>query len=272
VLALQDTIANRPKGKPTNAKKPDPEKVGVEQPASEKVETKTIEIEEGTSGHVVATTAERTKDPEENNSEVQVRVATDGSAVEDVVTAEAKKGYDLLVVGLDNVTAKGGAFHKDITRVASAFEGPLAVVVGRKDHLKDPEHAPLNILVPVAGTEVSRRAAEVAIALARACKAPVTAIYVSPPKTGNGGQRSRRQEQVILKDTVEVAEQLDYEIKTGAQAGVALDKAIATTVKRGNHNLVVMGVSRRTGEALDFGDTAAAVLENVDASILFVAT
>jgi hypothetical protein len=33
-----------------------------------------------------------------------------------------------------------------------------------------------------------------------------------------------------------------------------------------------MGVSRRTGDILDFGDTATAVLENADSSILFVAS
>jgi nucleotide-binding universal stress UspA family protein len=146
-------------------------------------------------------------------------------------------------------------------------------MVGRNGHLEDPQHAPLNILVPVAGTDMSRRAAEIAIALGRACKAPVTAIYVAP-KTSSGkrARRSRKQEQAILKDTVEVADKSDYEIKTAIQASVAPDKAIVTTAKRGGHNLVVMGVSRRAGEALDFGDTAAAVLDSLDASVLFVAT
>jgi K+:H+ antiporter len=38
------------------------------------------------------------------------------------------------------------------------------------------------------------------------------------------------------------------------------------------HDLIVMGVSRRAGDALDFGDTAAAVLDSADCSILFVAS
>ncbi len=259
--------------RPARKKRPDPQKMGIESPASEKVETRKIEIEEGSIGQIVEATAAQTRDPEENKAEVEVRAATDGRAVEDIVAAEARKGYDVLVVGIDNITAKGGAFHKDATRITSAFEGPLAVVVGRDAHLQDPQHAPMDILVPVAGTDVSRRAAEVAIALGRASKAPVTAIYVSPrSSSGARGRRSRGQEQAILKDIVEVADRFDYEIKTAVQASVAPDKAIVTTAKRGGHNLIVMGVSRRAGDALDFGDTAATVLENLDASILFVAT
>ena len=38
------------------------------------------------------------------------------------------------------------------------------------------------------------------------------------------------------------------------------------------HNLIVMGVGRRPGEKLFFGDTAAALLEKSDRSLLFVAT
>jgi nucleotide-binding universal stress UspA family protein len=43
-------------------------------------------------------------------------------------------------------------------------------------------------------------------------------------------------------------------------------------VKKHGHDLIVMGVSRRPGDNLFFGDTAAAVLENAPASIVFVAS
>ena len=43
-------------------------------------------------------------------------------------------------------------------------------------------------------------------------------------------------------------------------------------VKKHGHDLIVMGVSRRPGDKLFFGDTAAAVLENAPASIVFVAS
>jgi nucleotide-binding universal stress UspA family protein len=38
------------------------------------------------------------------------------------------------------------------------------------------------------------------------------------------------------------------------------------------HDLVVVGVTRRLGETLFFGNTAAAILEKSDQSILFLGT
>jgi nucleotide-binding universal stress UspA family protein len=52
----------------------------------------------------------------------------------------------------------------------------------------------------------------------------------------------------------------------------APDNAIVSATRRNGYDLLVMGVSRRTGDILDFGDTATAVLENADSSILFVAS
>ena len=47
--------------------------------------------------------------------------------------------------------------------------------------------------------------------------------------------------------------------------------AIVREAKRG-YDLVVLGVSRRPGDTLFFGDTAASVLERSDTSNLFVAS
>lgn len=42
--------------------------------------------------------------------------------------------------------------------------------------------------------------------------------------------------------------------------------------RRGRHSLIVMGVSRRPGDSLYFGNTAEAVLAKTDRSILFIAS
>jgi hypothetical protein len=91
-----------------------------------------------------------------------------------VVTKEARKGYDLLVIGVERTTAAHGGFH-EITRMAAGFNGPLAVAVARGSHLQAPPEPRLNILAPVRGNKVSRRGAEVALALARAGTSAVTA-------------------------------------------------------------------------------------------------
>jgi nucleotide-binding universal stress UspA family protein len=56
------------------------------------------------------------------------------------------------------------------------------------------------------------------------------------------------------------------------RANVATEEAILEEMARRRHNLVVMGVGRRPGEKLFFGDTAAALLEKSGSSLMFVAS
>ena len=76
----------------------------------------------------------------------------------------------------------------------------------------------LSILVPVNGTEPSRRAAEIAIAMARATKASLTALYVAVRTDGKRavrrGLRTRRHEEAILKDIVAFADGYNMSIRT----------------------------------------------------------
>ncbi len=234
---------------------------------------------EVTSAEVVKAAAETTRSPDRDEtplSRVEVTVRAHARSTEDAVASEAKKGYDLLLIGTEQTRAKSGGFHPDVTRVASAFEGPLMLVAGGEAHLERPEHCPARILVPVAGTDVSRRAAEVAIAIGRACNALVTVLYVSGTKpNGRGGRRgvrARRHEQAILKDIVEIADRYDAAVKTAVRADTAADEAILGEAKTGGHDLIVMGVNRRPGDKLFFGDTAASVFEHAPSSIVFVAT
>jgi K+:H+ antiporter len=216
---------------------------------------------------------------EDARKRLDVTVRESQAPLEEAVAKEAKKGYGLLFVGIEHTRTKDGAFHPEIGRIASAFEGPMAIVAAMGPHIERPEQSPRRILVPVNGTDVSRRAAEFAIAVARVSETPITALYVSNPqpaaKANNAWHRrslrQRRYEQAILKDVVELADQYDQTIKTAVRADVAPDKAILTEAKRGGHDLIVMGVSRRPGK-LFFGDTATTVFANSPASIVFLAT
>jgi nucleotide-binding universal stress UspA family protein len=130
----------------------------------------------------------------------------DSIAPEAAVTKEARKGYDFLVIGIESSVAARGGFHEQIARIATGFEGPLAVAVARGPHLQKPPDHRLNILVPVRGNEASRRGAEVALALARAGTGAVTALYVMGTVGLGAAQRrlkratiSRRHEKTILK-------------------------------------------------------------------------
>ncbi len=249
----------------------DGDKTGSKQ---EKTKEPGDRVEETVKAAAEDTTLAQSSDDEP--APVDVTIRKHNAASGEAVAEEAKKGYDLLVVGVENTRVKNGGFHQDVSRIASAFEGPLAIVAGNGDHLRQPQQSPLHILVPVTGNEVSRRAADVAIAIARACDCPITALYVATTSVSNGrkrrGFRARQQEQAIMRDVVEMADRHDVTTRTAVHADVAPHEAILAEVKKRGHDLIVMGVSRRPGDKLFFGDTAAAVLEKSPASIVFVAS
>ena len=193
----------------------------------------------------------------------------------DVIAAEAEKGYDLMIIGVEKTTHRGKDFHESVTSLAKGFDGPLAITAVRSD-LSEKPGGKLSILVPVNGTEPSRRAADVAITMARATKASLTVLYVAVRAAGKEsvrrGLRTRRHEEAILKDIVAIADGYNMAIRTAVLADNAADEAILNEAARRKNNLIVMGVGRRPGEKLFFGDTASSLLEDAECSLLFVAS
>jgi Kef-type K+ transport system membrane component KefB/nucleotide-binding universal stress UspA family protein len=211
----------------------------------------------------------------------------------DAVAGEARKGYDLMVVGIAKTRNPKGGFSKDISAITSSFEGPLAVVDSQNSGRVLPSDRYDRILIPVNGSDVSRRAAEVGLTLARASDAEVTALYVirSASSAGNGKSTARkndprkdassrtasrkrakrRSEQAVLQDIAALADRYEVKIRSTTRVNLAPDQAILREAKRG-YDLIVLGVSRRPGDTLFFGNTAASVLDHSETSNLFVAS
>jgi len=192
------------------------------------------------------------------------------------IAAESRKGYDFFVIGIANVRDPKGGFSKDLSRITQGFEGPLALVDIRDGaHLARQRRG--RILIPVSGTEVSRRGVEVGLTLARANDAQVTALYVtrtnSPARRSSAPRRlvTRRDELAVLNDIAALSERYDVPLRTSTRADMAPDEAILREAGRG-YDLVVLGVSRRPGDILFLGNTTAAVLERSPTSNLFVAS
>jgi nucleotide-binding universal stress UspA family protein len=190
---------------------------------------------------------------------------------EEAIKIEAKKGYDLLFIGLEKMKSPSGSFDSRIDEIVAAFEGPMATVMAGGKQLEKPTSKTLDVLVPITGTDVSRRAAEIAFSLGKG--ATVTALYVeqrSWVKAGSG--RLSRQARTILNDIAEMASRYKVKIETRKVSGVRPANAILNEAKAGEHDLIVMGVSRRPGEKLYFGDTPTAVLTKSPCSLLFLST
>jgi K+:H+ antiporter len=76
----------------------------------------------------------------------------------------------------------------------------------------------------------------------------------------------------ILKEIVEMASRQGIKIRTRTVHRANPANAIFSEAKKEQHDLIVMGVSRRQGEKLFFGDTVAAVLSKRTSSILLLST
>jgi nucleotide-binding universal stress UspA family protein len=214
--------------------------------------------------------------PEEERKAIDIITKSADEKPEEVIAEEAGKGYDILFVGIQRTLARGGEIHPDVSRLTAKFEGPLAVVDARNGHAETPLDGELKILAPVNGTNTARNAAEVALVIAQASKAPVTVLFVSQRAPGakktRRGMRTRRHEQAILKDIAGLAESYGVQCRTAILADIAADDAIVKETERGKHNLIVLGPSRRAGDTLFFGDTTASVLEKSKASLVIVSS
>src|SRR5664280_1052407 len=250
----------------------DDDKKSAKEEKVDKVQEKKAEKAGDTVKQAAELIKSKQKDEEKVDTPVAVTTIVHEAPGPDVIAAEAEKGYDLMLIGVEKTAHRGKDFHESVTSLAKGFDGPLAITAVRGDLSKNPG-GKLNILVPVNGTEPSRRAAEVAITMARANKAPLTVLYVAVGKPGaRRGIRSRRHEEAILKDIVAIADGYNMSIRTALRADVAPDEAILKESARHKHNLIVMGVGRRPGEILFFGDTASSLLKNAECSLLFVAS
>jgi nucleotide-binding universal stress UspA family protein len=222
-----------------------------------------------------STTLEAHPDEEKPGS-VHVITRTNGSGSVADVASEARRGYDLLIVGIDKTRDRRGGFSEEISRVAEGFEGPLIIVDAGSEKASHASQDGGKILIPVNGTEASRRALEVGLTMARARHAKVTTLYVTRPGgrglSGAARRRvTRRDQRAFLDDIDDLADRYEVDVHSTTRADMAPDEAILRELKRG-YDLIVLGANKRPGERLFFGDTAAAVLDRASTPRLFVAS
>jgi nucleotide-binding universal stress UspA family protein len=202
-------------------------------------------------------------EPDPEKVHLTARVPLDAAA--DVVKDEARKGYDLMFIGLESSIEEDGGFIPAVTELAAGFQGPLAVFANEAD---GPLTGRSRLLVPVNGSPQSRRGAETAFAMARATGAHVHVLFVSQT---DGSRRTRIREERVLKDMAELGERYDVAVTTRISARSAAAEAILKEARR-NFAMIVMGVSARPGEELFFGNTATQVLKGWKRPILLLAS
>lgn len=202
-------------------------------------------------------------EPNPEKVHLTARVPLDPAA--DVVKDEARKGYDLMFIGMANSIEEDGGFAPVVTELSAGFEGPLAVFANEGEGRLDRRS---RILVPVSGSPQSRHAAELAFALARATGARVHILFVSQT---DGRSRTRLREERVLKDMAQLGERYDVAAITRISPRSAAAEAILREARR-NFAMIVMGASARPGDELFFGNTATQVLKGWKKPLLLLAS
>jgi nucleotide-binding universal stress UspA family protein len=231
--------------------------------------------DEGSLEAVVKNAAKSIAEADEDSSgniEITTRVPKERPA--EAIEDEAKKGFDLLVVGMDKTLNGKGGFDRKIENICDGFRNPMAIAVAKGSHLMRPAGPGFRILVPVSGSAVSRRGAEVAVALAHVSRNPLRVVYVSTTRdkgSRRGTSISLGREEGVLKDAAAAAARYNVDVSTVLRAHTAPELAILQEIRSSNADLVVLGVDRIAGEKLDFGGVAHAVLSKSKASVLLIA-
>jgi Kef-type K+ transport system membrane component KefB/nucleotide-binding universal stress UspA family protein len=231
---------------------------------------KGVATESAKDGHRAAT--EETDDVRPDKVEVSARA--EKSETTGALAKESEKGYDLLFVGVEKMREPDGTFSPALERIVAGFEGPLALAIS-----DDGAHAlsakAFNMLVPVNGTEASRRGAEIAFALSPATGGKVTALHVAQ-RSGTGerarrGSARRRAEKAVLDDTAALGRRYGYdEIQIAVRTKIDPDAAIVAEAERIGADLIVIGASRRIGDTFYLGQTIANVLSEWKGAIVLV--
>ncbi|MFN2455609.1 MAG: cation:proton antiporter [Pyrinomonadaceae bacterium] len=211
----------------------------------------------------------------------KVTTQTSAAEISALVLNEAKKGYDMLFLGVEHSFGNGdgdhhsgAAFNHSIEKIIRDFKGALAIVMAKGTSLNEPLESSFNILVPTTGTDYSRRAAEIAISIAKACGCGVTAMHVSPPPEELGVLRRPRESfnmgRALVKDIQAIGQREGVDVKTLVKVRRTPEAAILRQIKRGHHNLVVLGVKVRPGDKLFFGHSTTALLERTPCPLVVV--
>lgn len=199
-----------------------------------------------------------------------------GRNVADIILAEARRGYQLLVLGATrDERGTGALFNSIVDRVVQ--EAPCATLVVRGSD--SAVEAPLrHVLVPTIGTEYSRHAVEVACTVAAHVEALVTIVYVvttSPEEMMTEEQMRHLGDiaQEIIDGQADLGRSFGAQVDTRVLIGRTSEQAIIEFIEAHAIDLVVVGSNLRpiSGRAF-FGRRVEALLAKAPCPVAVVSS
>jgi nucleotide-binding universal stress UspA family protein len=195
------------------------------------------------------------------------------SVEREAIEKEASKGYSIAFVGIERpLRNSGDRFVTQIDNLLAACDGPLAIAIASPSRAATP-NATGHIMVPTGGSEVSRLATEIAIALVRASGSPLTVLHVVEPDEDTEVLRGRtptRTNTSVPKEVRSRAKRAGVNISTVTLSSARPDKAILRMSNSERFDLVVVGIDLKIGEKWFVGPRSRALIRNVRAPLLLI--
>jgi Kef-type K+ transport system membrane component KefB/nucleotide-binding universal stress UspA family protein len=216
---------------------------------------------------------------ERTSSSIQIAAVARPGDGETAISEVSRQGFDLLWVGTEPGADHTGVIHDNVAVLASGFGGHVSLVFARGQLAANQLSRQPRILVAVTGTAHSRRAVEVALALAQASNGTVTALHVAGTVTRQMWRRNLQLaralqggDEAILREIAELAQQYGATLTALLRSAAEPAAGILQELRRIPYSMVVLGVTRRPGDTLALGATARAVLADSPQSVLLHAS
>src|SRR3954463_16430244 len=86
---------------------------------------------------IVVAAAEKASVKRDEPPTIDVIVRKHDVSPDEAIATEARSGYALLIVGVDDAAAKRGGFHETLSSLVRNFEGSIAIAVARNADEED---------------------------------------------------------------------------------------------------------------------------------------
>jgi len=211
-----------------------------------------------------------------NGISITKKVLVSENPVETILD-EAKKSYDLILIGATEKDKKTGKIFNPVVDDIVRLSPSISIVVQNKSNYENWE--PKKILVPTNGSIASRKAAQIAFALATEPNQEVHILKVIEEKKdvyhldveGSIKERQFLFAFQIIEDFKTLGESLSVNTFAEVEVGLETETIILETAKDKNFDLIVLGTDIRPGsEQLYIGPRVERVLNNAPCPVLLI--
>lgn len=190
------------------------------------------------------------------------------------ILREARRGYDLLVLGAPAKDAAGASFPFSGLVDQLIHQSPCPVLVVREGRAEREDAEGLQILVPTSGAPQCIRALEMASAIVARDRGTVTLLHVVPPPVGEYLMvEPRREEQTrdLVERQASYCRRLGAETKVRVRTGASSEEEVLRLAVTESFDLILVGADLRpVTDGIFFGHGVSRLLAEAECAVAVI--